>query len=296
MAPDNLIDGRAIARQVTAELAERIGVLKARGIQPGLAFVRVGEDPASKVYVGRKEKTCAELAMHSETHVLAEKAGPSELLALLGRLNADPRLHGILVQAPLPPHFQAATIYSAVRPDKDVDGFHPVNVGKLMLGDPSGFAPCTPAGIIQLLTRSGVPIAGAEAVILGRGNIVGKPLAAMLCQKAKHANATVTICHSATRDLVGHCRRADILIAAMGVPELVKANMVRPGAVVVDVGVNRVNDPAAKTGSRLVGDVDFAPVQAVAGKITPNPGGVGPMTIAMLMHNTVRAAELQSQS
>ncbi|SPE54553.1 Bifunctional protein FolD 2 (Includes: Methylenetetrahydrofolate dehydrogenase; Methenyltetrahydrofolate cyclohydrolase) [Verrucomicrobia bacterium] len=296
MAPDNLIDGRAIARQVTAELAERIGVLKARGIQPGLAFVRVGEDPASKVYVGRKEKTCAELAMHSETHVLAETAGPSELLALLGRLNADPRLHGILVQAPLPPHFQAATIYSAVRPDKDVDGFHPVNVGKLMLGDPSGFAPCTPAGIIQLLTRSGVPIAGAEAVILGRGNIVGKPLAAMLCQKAKHANATVTICHSATRDLVGHCRRADILIAAMGVPEFVKANMVRPGAVVVDVGVNRVNDPAAKTGSRLVGDVDFAPVQAVAGKITPNPGGVGPMTIAMLMHNTVRAAELQSQS
>jgi len=294
MGPGNLIDGRAIAQQVTAELAGRIGVLKVRGIQPGLAFVRVGEDAASKVYVGRKEKACAELAMYSKTHVLPETADQAGLLALLEQLNADSRTHGILVQAPLPARFDAAKVYSTVRPDKDVDGFHPLNVGKLMLGDASGFVPCTPAGIVELIARSGTPISGADVVILGRGNIVGKPMAAILCQKAKHANATVTICHSATRDIGTHCRRADILIAAIGVAQFVKANMVRPGAVVVDVGVNRVKDPSAKGGARLVGDVDFAAVQPVAGKITPNPGGVGPMTIAMLMRNTVRAAELQS--
>jgi methylenetetrahydrofolate dehydrogenase (NADP+)/methenyltetrahydrofolate cyclohydrolase len=178
-----------------------------------------------------------------------------------------------------------------VLPEKDVDGFHPVNVGKLMLGDPTGFLPCTPAGIQELLVRSGVETAGAEVVVLGRGNLVGKPMAAMLCQKAKHANATVTICHSATRDLAAHCRRADILIAALGVAEFVKGHMVKPGAVVVDVGVNRVSDLAARNGTRLVGDVDFAQVQPIAGRITPNPGGVGPMTIAMLMQNTVRAAQ-----
>ncbi|HXP60362.1 MAG TPA: bifunctional 5,10-methylenetetrahydrofolate dehydrogenase/5,10-methenyltetrahydrofolate cyclohydrolase [Dongiaceae bacterium] len=288
---DNLIDGRAIARQIQDELVRRIAILKARGLLPGLAFVRVGEDPASKVYVGRKEKTCAELGIPSETHVLAQTAAEGELLELLARLNADPRWHGILVQAPLPGHVRPAVIYSAVLPDKDVDGFHPLNVGKLMLGDPSGFLPCTPAGICELLARSKVETLGAEVVVLGRGNIVGKPLAAMLCQKQPHANATVTLCHGATRDLSAHCRRADILIAAMGVPQFVKARMVKPGAVVVDVGVNRVPDPAAKGGSRLVGDVDFAGVQPVAGKITPNPGGVGPMTIAMLMQNTVRAAE-----
>jgi len=291
MAPANLIDGRAIARQLQAELVQRIAALKASGVQPGLAFVRVGEDPASKVYVGRKEKTCAELGIFSETHVLPERTGEPELLGLLARLNSDPRLHGILVQAPLPPHLRAPVVYASVLPEKDVDGFHPVNVGKLMLGDPTGFLPCTPAGIRELLVRSEVRIGGAEVVVLGRGNIVGKPMAAMLCQKAAHANATVTICHSATRDIRGHCRRADILIAAMGVAEFVNADMVKPGAVVVDVGVNRVSDPAAKSGSRLVGDVDFAGVQPVAGKITPNPGGVGPMTIAMLMQNTVRAAE-----
>jgi methylenetetrahydrofolate dehydrogenase (NADP+)/methenyltetrahydrofolate cyclohydrolase len=213
------------------------------------------------------------------------------LLGLLARLNSDPRLHGILVQAPLPSHLRATVVYGSVLPQKDVDGFHPVNVGKLMLGDPTGFLPCTPAGIRELLVRSEVKIGGAEVVVLGRGNIVGKPMAALLCQKEKHANATVTICHSATRDIRAHCRRADILIAAMGVAEFVKADMVKPGAVVVDVGVNRVSDPAAKGGWRLVGDVDFAGVQPVAGKITPNPGGVGPMTIAMLMQNTVRAAE-----
>ena len=286
MPAANLIDGRTIARQLQDELAQRIAALKGRGVQPGLAFVRVGEDPASKVYVGRKEKACADLGIHSETHVLPETASESDLLALLARLNADRRLHGILVQAPLPAHTRATVVYATVLPQKDVDGFHPVNVGKLMLGDPTGFLPCTPAGIRELLVRSGVKLAGAEVVVL-----VGKPMAAMLCQKAKHANATVTICHSATRDIGMHCRRADILIAAMGVPEFVKADMVKPGSVVVDVGVNRVPDPVAKGGTRLVGDVDFTRVQPIAGRITPNPGGVGPMTIAMLMHNTVRAAE-----
>ena len=291
MSPANLIDGRTIARQLQGELVQRIAALEAVGVRPALAFVRVGEDPASKVYVGRKEKTCAELGILSETHVMPEETSEAELLGLLGRLNADPRLHGILVQAPLPPQIRSAVVYITVRPEKDVDGFHPVNVGKLMLGDPTGFLPCTPAGIRELLVRSEVKISGAEVVVLGRGNIVGKPMAAMLCQKEKHANATVTICHSATRDIRAHCRRADILIAAMGVAEFVKADMVKPGAVVVDVGVNRVSDPAAKGGSRLVGDVDFAGVQPIAGKITPNPGGVGPMTIALLMQNTVRAAE-----
>ena len=291
MSPANLIDGRTIARQLQGELVQRIAALEAVGVRPGLAFVRVGEDPASKVYVGRKEKTCAELGILSETHVLPEETSEAELLGLLGWLNADPRLHGILVQAPLPPQIRSAVVYITVRPEKDVDGFHPVNVGKLMLGDPTGFLPCTPAGIRELLVRSEVKISGAEVVVLGRGNIVGKPMAAMLCQKEKHANATVTICHSATRDIRAHCRRADILIAAMGVAEFVKADMVKPGAVVVDVGVNRVSDPAAEGGSRLVGDVDFAGVQPIAGKITPNPGGGGPMTIALLMQNTVRAAE-----
>ena len=250
--------------------------------------MRVGEDVASKVYVGRKEKACSELGIFSETHVLPEATSEPALLALIGRLNADARLHGILVQAPLPKQISEAKIYSAVSPQKDVDGFHPVNVGKLMLGDGTGFRPCTPAGIMELLARSGVTTGGAEVVVLGRGNIVGKPMAAMLCQKGKNANATVTICHSATRDIAAHCRRADILIAAMGVAEFVRADMVKPGAAVIDVGVNRVN-------GKLVGDVDFSKVQPIAGRITPNPGGVGPMTIAMLMQNTVRAAELNHQ-
>ena len=291
-AAANLIDGRAIAAQIQEELRARVAALRSRGVQPGLAFVRVGEDPASKVYVGRKEKVSAQLGIVSETRVLPEATSEADLLALLATLNADARFHGILVQAPLPAHIRQAVIYAAVLPQKDVDGFHPVNAGKLMLGDPTGFQPCTPAGIRELLVRSQVRTEGAEVVVLGRGNIVGKPMAAMLCQKAKGANATVTICHSATRDIRGHCRRADILIAAMGVPGFVKADMVKPGAVVVDVGVNRVPDATAPSGTKLVGDVDFANVQPLAGKITPNPGGVGPMTIAMLMRNTVRAAEL----
>jgi methylenetetrahydrofolate dehydrogenase (NADP+)/methenyltetrahydrofolate cyclohydrolase len=217
------------------------------------------------------------------------------LLALLSRLNASAHLHGILVQAPLPKQIREAVVYASVLPAKDVDGFHPVNVGKLMLGDPTGFRPCTPAGVVELLLRSGVKTTGAEVVVLGRGNIVGKPMTAMLCQKGPGANSTVTLCHSATRNIPDHCRRADIIIAAMGVAEFVKADMVRPGAVIVDVGVNRVPDATAKTGTRLVGDVDFARVQPLAGRITPNPGGVGPMTIAMLLQNTVRAAEQSVQ-
>jgi methylenetetrahydrofolate dehydrogenase (NADP+)/methenyltetrahydrofolate cyclohydrolase len=295
MAPANLIDGRAIARQLQNDLSKRITALKARGVQPGLAFVRVGEDPASKVYVGRKEKTCQELSIHSETHVLPQSTTQEQLGRVLERLNADSRLHGILVQAPLPKHIDSSVVYASVRPEKDVDGFHPVNVGKLMLGDPTGFRPCTPAGIQELLVRSEVQTDGAEVVVLGRGNIVGKPMAALLCQKDKHANATVTLCHSSTRDIASHCRRADILIAALGLARFVKADMVKSGAVVVDVGVNRVADPSAPGGSRIVGDVDFQNVQPVAGKITPNPGGVGPMTIAMLMQNTVMAAEKAAQ-
>ncbi len=292
MPPDNLIDGRAIAEQIHGETAGRIAGLKARGLQPGLAFVRVGEDPASKVYVGMKERLSARLGIWSLTHVLPEKTPETELLGLIALLNADSRVHGILVQSPLPPQINTAMIFAAVSPHKDVDGFHPLNAGKLMLGDTTGFVPCTPAGVHELLIRTQVNVEGADVVVLGRGNIVGKPMAAILMQKARHANATVTLCHSRTRDAAAHCRRADVLIAAMGVAEFLKADMVKPGAVVIDVGVNRVSDPSAKNGYRLVGDVDFARVQPIAGKITPNPGGVGPMTVAMLMHNTVRAAEL----
>src|SRR5216117_2380308 len=288
MPSDNLIDGRAIADQIHQETTQRIAALKRRGVQPGLAFVRVGEDPASQVYVGMKERMSARLGIASVTRVLPEAASENDLMKLVAQLNGDPKIHGILVQAPLPAQIAPARVYAAVSPQKDVDGFHPVNVGKLMLGDTTGFVPCTPAGVQELLLRSEVKIEGAEVVVLGRGNIVGKPMAAILIQKARHANATVTLCHSHTRDIAAHCRRADILIAALGVVEFVKADMVKPGAVVIDVGVNRVKDANAKAGTRLVGDVDFARIQPIAGKITPNPGGVGPMTIAMLMRNTVR--------
>lgn len=294
MPLDNLIDGRAIAEQIHQETAQRVAALKARGVQPGLIFVRVGEDPASKVYVGMKEKTSARIGIFSETKVLPESTTEAELLSLIEKLNADTRVHGILVQAPLPKHISETKIYSTVSPKKDVDGFHPENVGKLMLGDETGFRPCTPAGVHELLIRSNVKLPSAEVVILGRGNIVGKPMAAILIQKSKHADCTVTVCHSRTRDIAAHCRRADILIAALGSAEFVKKDMVKPGAVVIDVGVNRIADANAKGGSRLVGDVDFAAVQPIASRITPNPGGVGPMTIALLMQNTVRAAEMSS--
>jgi len=290
VASDNLIDGRAIANQIHEETRRHAEALMAHGTPPGLVFVRVGEDPASRVYVGMKEKACDRLGIQSQTRILPEDTTEKNLLKLIGELNADPTLHGILVQAPLPSQINEANIFAAVSANKDVDGFHPLNVGKLLLGDTDGFVPCTPAGVHELLIRSGVATSGAEVVILGRGNIVGKPMAAILCQKSVHANATVTLCHSRSADIDEHCRRADILIAAMGVPEFVKADMVKPGAAVIDVGVNRIPDPEAKNGSRLVGDVDFAAVQAIAGRITPNPGGVGPMTIAMLLRNTVRAA------
>ena len=286
-----IIDGRAIAAQIQNELTARVAELKRRGVTPGLAFVRVGEDAASKVYVGRKEKACAELGIVSETHVLPDATSEADLLALIGKLNSASHLHGILVQAPVPKHIRESVVFATVLPAKDVDGFHPVNVGKLMLGDDTGFKPCTPAGVVELLVRSGVPTAGAEVVILGRGNIVGKPMAAMLCQKGKGANSTVTICHSATRDVKAHCLRADIIVAAMGVAEFLKADMVKPGVVIMDVGVNRVPDATSKTGTKLVGDVDYQNLLPIAGRITPNPGGVGPMTIAMLLQNTVRAAE-----
>jgi methylenetetrahydrofolate dehydrogenase (NADP+)/methenyltetrahydrofolate cyclohydrolase len=292
MTVGNLIDGRAIAEQIHQETARKAALLAARGIQPSLVLVRVGEDPAAKVYVGMKEKTSARLGIASQTLVLPADTTEAQLLAIIARFNADPRVHGILVQTPLPRQISEARVSSAVTPEKDVDGFHPQNVGKLMLGDPSGFRPCTPAGIHELLIRSEVVTEGAEVVILGRGNLVGKPMASILMQKSRAANATVTLCHSQTRDIAAHCLRADILIAALGAPAFVKATMVKPGAVVIDVGVNRVADPSAKGGSRLVGDVDFLNVQPLAGKITPNPGGVGPMTIAMLMQNTVRAAEM----
>jgi len=294
MLTGNLIDGRAIAQEVHAETESRVATLKLAGVEPGLVFIRVGEDPASKVYVGMKELTAARLGIRSDTTVLPENTPETGLLELLGKLNADASVHGVLVQAPLPRHIDETNVFSAVSPAKDVDGFHPLNAGKLMLGEGGGFVPCTPGGVHELLIRSGVTIEGAEVVILGRGNIVGKPMAAILCQKAKYANATVTLCHSRSRDVAEHCRRADIIVAAMGVAGFVKANMVKPGATVIDVGVNRVDDPATEKGYRLVGDVDFAAVQPVAGKITPNPGGVGPMTIAMLMRNTVRAAEQQT--
>ncbi len=284
MQAANVIDGRAVAAQIQRELAARVAALKQRGVVPGLAFVRVGEDAASKVYVGRKEKACAELGIVSETHVLPEKTSEAELLALIGKLNSTSHLHGILVQAPLPEQIRESVVFSTVLPTKDVDGFHPVNVGKLMLGDETGFKPCTPAGVMELLARSGVKTDGAEVVVLGRGNIVGKPMAAMLCQKGRNANATVTICHSATRDIKEHCRRADIIIAAIGVAEFVKAGMVKPGATVIDVGVNRV-------AGKLVGDVDLRMCSPSPGKSRPTPAGVGPMTIAMLLQNTVRATE-----
>lgn len=288
---DNLIDGRAIAAEVHRETRAHIDALRTRGIQPHLVFLRVGEDPASKVYVGMKERTAADLGIRSTTTVLPESTSLQDLLHRIALLNADPLVHGILVQAPLPPAIPAPTVFASVDPRKDVDGFHPVNMGRLLLGDPGGFVPCTPAGVHELLIRSHVPLPGAHVVILGRGNIVGKPMAAILLQKARHADATVTLCHSRTTHLEAHCQRADILIAAIGVPRFVRPTMVRPGAVVIDVGVNRIPDPSTPSGTRLVGDVDFAAVQPLAGKITPNPGGVGPMTIALLMHNTVRATQ-----
>jgi methylenetetrahydrofolate dehydrogenase (NADP+)/methenyltetrahydrofolate cyclohydrolase len=278
---------------VTGDVAQRVAALKAQGITPGLTVVLVGDDPASAVYVGSKEKTCIELGMSGETIRRPASIAQDELLAIVDGLNDDPAVHGILVQMPLPKHIDAEAVVRRIRPDKDVDGFHPVNVGKLWMGERDGFAPCTPAGVLYMLQACGVETAGAECVIVGRSNIVGKPMAALMIQPG--VDATVTVCHSRTADLGEQTRRADILIVAAGRAEMITAGMVKPGAVVIDVGMNRIPDATKKSGTRLAGDVAFAQVREVASLITPVPGGVGKMTIAMLMANTARAAEQLSR-
>ena len=294
--PAELIDGIAIAARVRQRVARETADLKALGVTPGLTAVLVGDDPASSVYVASKEKACREAGMNGDSIRLTAQTPESDLLALIDRLNADPAVHGILVQMPLPKHIDSQKVIRRIAPGKDVDGFHPFNVGKLFTGDTDGFAPCTPAGVQVMLAEAGVETAGKEAVILGRSNIVGKPMAALLIQSGKGADCTVTICHSRTRDLASHTRRADILIAAIGRPEMVTADMVKPGAVVIDVGINRVDDPSVPKGYRIVGDVKFDDVRRVASKISPVPGGVGRMTIAMLLANTVRAARLRHEA
>ncbi|HUI06708.1 MAG TPA: bifunctional methylenetetrahydrofolate dehydrogenase/methenyltetrahydrofolate cyclohydrolase FolD [Verrucomicrobiae bacterium] len=289
-----LIDGKAIAEQINAETAAEIARLKSeKRPTPGLATILVGDNPASASYVAMKDKMCARLGLHSERINLPASTSQGELLAIIDDLNFKREIHGILVQSPLPKQISEDTIFSAVDPGKDVDGFHPLNVGKLALGDPTGFVPCTPAGVHELLIRSGVKLDGAHVVVLGRSRIVGRPLSLILSQKAPNANATVTVCHSRSKNLVEICRSADVLIAAIGSPRFVKADMVRESAVVIDVGINRVDDKTEEKGYRLVGDVDFEAVAAKASLITPVPGGVGPMTIALLMRNTVRAAKMR---
>jgi methylenetetrahydrofolate dehydrogenase (NADP+)/methenyltetrahydrofolate cyclohydrolase len=292
--PAELIDGATVARAVRAGVADSAASLIARGVRPGLAVVLVGDDPASAVYVRAKGKASEEAGIHSVTVRLPATTSEAELLQHVDQLNADPSIHGILVQMPLPKHISAEVVIRRVRPEKDVDGFHPVNVGKLLNGDTDGFAPCTPAGVQELLVRSGVETKGAECVIVGRSSIVGKPMASLMMQDRPGANATVTVCHSRTADLAGHTTRADILIVAAGRPKFVTGAMIKPGAVVIDVGINRVDDARAKQGYIIVGDVDFASARDVARLITPVPGGVGPMTIAMLLKNTVRAAQLSA--
>lgn len=296
MSPDSAgatgqrIDGTAVARAVREDVAREVAELVARGITPGLTVVIVGEDPASQTYVKAKEKASREAGMKGETITLSAETPQDDLEALIDRLNADPTVHGILVQSPLPKHMDGNTVVRRIAPAKDVDGFHPVNVGKLLIGEKDGFAPCTPAGVQELLVRYGITTRGKDVVIVGRSNIVGKPMAALLMQQGDGGDCTVTVCHSRTRDLADHTRRADIVIAALGRPESITGEMIRPGAVVIDVGISRVPDPSAARGYRLAGDVHFESASAVASYITPVPGGVGPMTIAMLLKNTVRAA------
>ncbi|MFC2003222.1 bifunctional 5,10-methylenetetrahydrofolate dehydrogenase/5,10-methenyltetrahydrofolate cyclohydrolase [Chloroflexota bacterium] len=286
-----IISGTEIAKQIREEIKQEVAELKEKhNLVPGLVTVLVGEDPASQVYVGQKEKTSEALGLYSERHDLPADTSEADLLALVGKLNKDPKIHGILVQLPLPKHINETNVLYAINPKKDVDGFHPVNVGKLMIGEPD-YLPCTPHGIQQLLIRSGVETEGAEVVVVGRSNIVGKPIANILLQKQKGANATVTICHTKTRDISFHTKRADIIIVAAGRPKAVTADMVKEGVVVIDVGVNRIG--MSESGKAiLVGDVDFDAVKEKAKAITPVPGGVGPMTITMLMLNTVRAAKV----
>jgi methylenetetrahydrofolate dehydrogenase (NADP+) / methenyltetrahydrofolate cyclohydrolase len=285
-----IIDGNRVAAAIRGELSGDIGRLKReKGVTPGLAVVLVGENPASKVYVRNKNRACHDIGIYSEQHNLPAGLSEADLLALIDRLNGDPRIHGILVQLPLPGHIDEHKVINRILPEKDVDGFHPVNTGKLLVGEP-GFKPCTPYGIQKLLVYSGVRIEGAHVVVLGRSNIVGKPIANILLQKEKDADATVTVCHSRTPDLPSFTRRADILIAAIGRPEFVTADMVGEQAVVVDVGVNRVEDASSEKGYRIGGDVKFDEVARKCRAITPVPGGVGPMTITMLLYNTVESA------
>jgi len=286
-----IISGTEIAKQIREELKQEIAELKEKhNLVPGLVTVLVGEDPASQVYVGAKEKTCNALGIYSERHDLPADTGEEKLLVLIDKLNKDPKIHGILVQLPLPKHIDTGKVLYAIDPKKDVDGFHPVNVGKLMIGEPD-YLPCTPHGIQQLLIRSGVQVSGAEVVVVGRSNIVGKPIANILLQKREGANATVTVCHTGSKDMSFHTKRADILIVAAGKPKAVTADMVKEGVVVIDVGVNRIGK-TAEGKAILCGDVDFEAVKEKAKAITPVPGGVGPMTITMLMLNTVKAAKL----
>jgi methylenetetrahydrofolate dehydrogenase (NADP+)/methenyltetrahydrofolate cyclohydrolase len=284
-----IIDGKQVAADLRAELKAKVAGLREKGIVPGLGVVLVGEDPASKSYVTAKEKACEEIGLHSDDNRVPAETSQKDLMAVVERLNGDPKIHGILVQLPLPIHLNEAEVLLAIDPAKDVDGFHPMNVGKMVVGE-KAFLPCTPHGVVQLLLRSGVKLDGANVVIVGRSNIVGKPLANMLIQKSPMGNATVTVCHTRTRNLADHTRRADIVIAAAGRPNTITADMVKDGVVVIDVGVNRVADSSKKSGFRLVGDVDFEAVKEKASLIAPVPGGVGPMTITMLLYNTVESA------
>lgn len=287
------INGKDLAERVISQCKQQVSELKKKhGITPGLAVVLIGDDPASKVYVGAKIRKCEELGIHSQKIRLDPDSSIEDVLAVLKGLNEDPKIHGILVQSPPPKHIDESAITRFIKPNKDVDGFHPDNIAKLVLEDKTGFTPCTPAGCIRLLEETGVETSGAEVLIIGRSMIVGKPMALLLMNKCN--NATVTLAHSRTKDLTKICQRADIIIAALGKPEFITSEMVKQGAVIIDVGINRIEDPASKNGYKLVGDVDFEDVVDKCSHITPVPGGVGPMTIAMLMANTIKAASLQN--
>ena len=285
-----IIDGKQIAADIREELKTEVSALKEKGVVPGLGVILVGADPASQSYVTAKERACENIGIYSDDNRLPAETTQEELLALVERMNNDPKINGILVQLPLPKHIDESTVLLAIDPDKDVDGFHPMSVGKMMIGEDT-FLPCTPHGIVQLLLRSGVETEGAHVVVVGRSNIVGKPVANMLLQKKEGANATVTLCHTRTKDMGHFTRQADIIIAASGWPNTITADMVKDGVVVIDVGVNRVDDASRERGYRLVGDVDFEAVKEKASMITPVPGGVGPMTITMLLYNTVESAK-----
>jgi methylenetetrahydrofolate dehydrogenase (NADP+)/methenyltetrahydrofolate cyclohydrolase len=290
-----IIDGKQVAADIRAELKTEVAGLATNGIYPGLGVILVGEDPASQSYVSAKEKACAEAGIYSDDNRLPVDTTQETLIALVEQMNNDPKIHGILVQLPLPKHIDESAVIGTILPEKDVDGFTPGNVGRLVIGEDC-FLPCTPNGVVQLLARSGVEISGSHVVVVGRSNIVGKPVANMLLQKKENANATVTICHTGTKDMASFTRQADILIVAAGWPNTITADMVKEGAAVIDVGVNRVEDASRKNGYRLVGDVDFEGVKQRASVITPVPGGVGPMTITMLMVNTVESAKRHGAS